>query len=110
MTDRTKALTISTSSSDSVTVVLVGGLLDMSTADTLESTVLELFRPENFVIIDLSGLSICDSTGLGALVRLHRRSLVAGSRIAVRGPRQHIADMLTMTGISKVIEVLPAEA
>ena len=28
-------------------------------------------------------------------------------RIALRGPRQHIADILAMTGISKVLEVIP---
>jgi anti-anti-sigma factor len=88
-------------------VVAVAGVLDLATSDILEARVLTQLRPEACVIIDLSGVRLCDSTGLGVLVRLYRRAVAAGAGLALRGARRQVADVLAMTGIGTIVPVLP---
>jgi anti-sigma B factor antagonist len=92
---------------DSIAVSLTG-VLDIATAGQLEAAVRGQVRPGRSVTIDLSGIDLCDSTGLGALVRLHRSAQAAGGQLCLRGARRHVADVLAMTGINKVIVVLPS--
>jgi anti-sigma B factor antagonist len=107
MPNGSSALRLSSSGEGATVTVTIAGALDVSTAGSLEGAVEELLAPGRRIVINLSDLSTCDSTGLGALVRIHRRAERVGGRIALLGPRQHIADMLAMTGISKVLEVVP---
>ena len=98
---------VTSGSGDSIAVSLTG-VLDIATAGQLEAAVRGQVRAGRSVTIDLSGIDLCDSTGLGALVRLHRSTLAAGGQLSLRGARRHVADVLAMTGINKVIVVLPA--
>jgi len=107
MPNGSSGLRLSSSAEGAAATVTVSGALDVSTVGSLEAAVNDLLAPDRRITLDLADLSICDSTGLGALVRLHRRAERMGARIALRGPRQHVADILAMTGISKVLEVVP---
>src|SRR4051794_15571663 len=54
---------------DDVTVIEVDGELDLSTAPRLCARIEQTFRePPAGVVVDLSQLSFCDSTGLRALL------------------------------------------
>jgi anti-anti-sigma factor len=101
-----KALVLTTSPSESKALVRAVGVLDVSTVSDLETVVGELLAPGVRVVIDLAEVSTCDSTGLGALVRLHRRGERLGAMVALQNPRPHVADVLSMSGIDKVLEVL----
>src|ERR1700716_1202650 len=78
-----------------VTVLAVAGELDLATIATLKdvagSALTERGKP---VILDLSELSFCDSTGLGSFVALHRQAEALGTRIALVAPRKRVADLL----------------
>jgi anti-sigma B factor antagonist len=82
------------------------GALDIATTDSLERMVLDALEGCDGVLLDLAGVTVCDSTGLGALVRLHRRAQAAGQALKLTHPRAHVADLLAMTGINKVIPVV----
>jgi anti-sigma B factor antagonist len=110
MMEANKDLAVSASGSGARLVVTAVGILDVSTVDRLEAAVNDELRPGVTVLLDLADLTTCDSTGLGALVRLHRRAERLGGKVALRSPRPHIADLLAMSGISKVLEVLPARS
>jgi anti-sigma B factor antagonist len=86
-------------------VLTVAGSLDMATADQLEEAVRPCVRAGGVVIVDLAGVSMCDSTGLGAIVRVHRQAKAEGCQVAVRAPRPYLAALFAMTGLNKVIEV-----
>jgi anti-sigma B factor antagonist len=92
------------------TVVSTTGTLDIATADAFESAVMAALEQGEPVVIDVAGLTLCDSTGLGAIVRLHRRAQTMKRELALRDPRPHIADLLAMTGIDKVIPVTTSHA
>ena len=96
--------TSATTTADGTILALVGSL-DIATADQFETAVAEQVRPDGVIVLDAAGLLICDSTGLGAIVRAHRRAVATGSHLVVRSPRPYIADLLAMTGVDKVIEV-----
>src|SRR5882757_6937445 len=69
-------LRISVSRGDAETVVSVNGDLDVSTATRLADTVNEELRePPSRIVLDLAGLTFCDSLGLGTLVVLSRTAL-----------------------------------
>jgi len=91
-----------------VDVIAASGVLDIATVDRLEKSVGEVLSAGRGVVIDLAGVTLCDSTGLGVLVHLHRRARMAGVGFALRAPRRHVADVLAMTGIDKIITIEPA--
>jgi anti-anti-sigma factor len=89
-----------------ISVVRVSGSLDIATASQLgDAGRKAIALAGDAVIIDVSALAMCDSTGLGMLVRLHRDARAAGQDLSIRNPRRHVADLLAMTGINKVIPV-----
>jgi len=109
MPDARQNLTLVPRISGATTVVEADGSIDMSTSPLLEAEVTDLTTAGRIVIIDMTAVSVCDSTGLGTLVRLHRHATKVGARFAIRGPRAHVADMIMMTGIGKVLEVIAAQ-
>jgi anti-sigma B factor antagonist len=103
LTMRKSSLTIEATRSGSTTVVAASGSLDIATAEEFETAVREALADGTHVVVDLSDLSLCDSTGLGAMVRLHRRAVAADASLTLRRPQRSVAEMLAMTGIDKVI-------
>jgi anti-sigma B factor antagonist len=87
------------------TVVYLTGVLDISTIDELGTVVRPHLRTDAEVIVDLSGVTLCDSTGLGAVVTFERHARAAGCRFAVRSPQPHVAEVFSMTGIDQVVRV-----
>jgi anti-sigma B factor antagonist len=100
---RKSSLTIEATRSGSTTVVATAGSLDIATAEQFETEVQHALADGTDVIVDLSGLDLCDSTGLGAMVRLHRRAQAADASLTLRRPQRAVAEVLAMTGIDKVI-------
>jgi anti-anti-sigma factor len=86
-------------------VLTVAGSLDMATADELEEACRQCVRAGRVVVVDLAGVSMCDSTGLGAIVRANRFAKAEGCQFAVRAPRPYLVALFAMTGLNKVIEV-----
>jgi anti-anti-sigma factor len=102
---RHQHLSIATTSTPDGVVLVLGGNLDVATADELEGAVRAHVREGAVILLDAGGLMTCDSTGLGAIVRAHRGAVAGGARIVVCDPRPYIADLLAMTGVERIIEV-----
>jgi anti-sigma B factor antagonist len=99
-------LTITTSSGPDGTVVWVGGNLDVSTVSELEAAVRAALDERQDVVLDVHEVRVCDSTGLGTLVRLHRSARSLGRALTLRNPRGSMAEVLARTGIEKVVPVI----
>lgn len=100
---RKSSLTIEATRSGSTTFLAASGSLDIATAGEFETAVQHALAEGTDVVVDLSALSLCDSTGLGAMVRLHRRAEAADASLTLRRPQRGVAEVLAMTGIDKVI-------
>src|SRR5262245_51744818 len=86
------------------------GYLDLSTVDLLRAAVGPACGTGEEVGLDLSGLTFCDSTGVGALVWLYRRASAGSGRLVVYAPRKAVRDVLRISGVDRVIPVLGADS
>lgn len=86
-------------------VVRVSGELDIRTCERLERLAGELVDNGHRVVLDLSELTFCDSTGLAVLVRLHKRAEAAGGTLVLRSPVPRVHNLLTLTGLTRLFRV-----
>lgn len=57
------------------------------------------------LIVDLSGVDFCDSTGVNALLAAHRQAQEAGGDLELAGPRPGVRKILQVTGLESVFTV-----
>lgn len=62
------------------------------------------------LVVDLSGVECLDATGLGVLVGSHRRARSAGRRLVLTDVPTHLARVLCVTRLSRIIAVHRAAA
>ena len=67
-----KTLTIGIDDADGATIVALSGELDLGTIPRMEGPLLEQLQRGTAVLVDLSGLSFIDSSGIGALIQANR--------------------------------------
>jgi anti-sigma B factor antagonist len=82
------------------------GVLDMSTAGIFRESVETHLSAGGQVVIDLSAVTFCDSTGLGAIVGLYRAAGAVGCSLLLRAPQRRVAAVLAMTGVDQVVTVV----
>jgi anti-sigma B factor antagonist len=96
-----------------VTVLAARGELDLATAPRLTARV-EAMRQTGArsVLVDLSGVEFCDSTGLRALIGAASEVRAAGGRLAITaGPDDGaVARLLLVTGASEWLDIHPDES
>lgn len=90
---------------DKVAVLAVAGELDLATVKTFREVVTGRLDGSADVVLDVAGLAFCDSTGLGAIVGLHRAAKEAGVRLVLAAPRQRLASLLQISGVDRVVGV-----
>lgn len=102
------ALAISVGGAEIVSVVAVGGELDMTTApELLEAAVSLIDAGRTRLVLDLEKLTFCDSAGLSVLARVLRRVEADGGALALARPEPMVRSVLDLTGMSDVIEIYP---
>jgi anti-sigma B factor antagonist len=87
------------------TVVVLAGPLDLHTAPTLYRQVTQVLDRRPLLIMDLAGVTFCDSFGLNTFLRLHLHAQSAGGRFTVAGPPAQMVRMLAVTGTDTVLSV-----
>lgn len=92
--------------------VVVRGEIDIATAERFEQRVLEAIDAGGPVVIDLSGTSFLDSTGLSAIVRLVGRLDASGgsegSPLVIEAPTVPVAKTLQISGIDRLVSIRDA--
>jgi anti-anti-sigma factor len=90
---------------DSGTVVMrLDGELDLATRDQLVlavRAVLPTFHPDTLTL-DLGGVSVLDSAGIGALVSCWKLAQDSGCALSLRNPRPLAYAQLRLTGLLDV--------
>jgi anti-sigma B factor antagonist len=86
------------------TVIEATGRLDMVAAPQLKALVQSaVTKGQTPVVIDLSGVTFMDSTGLAALISGLRVTRQAGSDLRIAGAASQVLSVLQMTGIDRII-------
>jgi len=91
-------------------VVSVAGELDIATAEQAYSYISEVIdgpaRGPVPVTVDLSGVTFCDASGLGALARLARHARAAGRQLMLTSARPSVLKIIRITGLDRIFPEL----
>ncbi|MER7309604.1 anti-sigma factor antagonist [Streptomyces griseoluteus] len=87
------------------TALTVTGPVDLANASVLEQTVDEALNHHPTVILDLTGVTFCDSSGLNTLIRLRRRAQHSGGELILAAPPPQMMRMLRITGADSVFTI-----
>jgi anti-anti-sigma factor len=87
-------------------VIIAHGVIDLATHPLLEGSAGEAIDSgDTVVILDLSGVTLCDSTGLSALIRLHRRAGAAGGQLRLAGVQPQVRRVLEITDLTRLLAI-----
>jgi anti-sigma B factor antagonist len=90
------------------TVVRLTGELDLTTAERLSEVVRgELTRGPGPIVVELAGLTFCDSIGLGTLIVLSRAAANQQTYLQLRNPSPEFSHMLEITGVRAGLNITP---
>lgn len=88
-------------------VVAVEGELDLSSAPRLKWTLLDaLDAGRSRLVVDLSGVSFMDSTGLGVLIGVNKR-LEQGSELVIVCPPGVVRQVFEFSGTEGAFSIFP---
>jgi anti-sigma B factor antagonist len=92
----------------------VHGEIDLYTVPRLQRELASVLQTEGQVrlIVDLSGVDFCDSTGVNVLLAAHRQAREKGGDLELAAPRPAVRKILQVTGLETVFTVIddPAHA
>jgi anti-sigma B factor antagonist len=91
----------------------IAGEIDLYTAPRLQAEFSRLLEngPDR-IVIDMSGVEFCDSTGMNVLLSALKRMRERGGVLEVAAPRPAVRKILQVTGLDSVFVVhdaVPAE-
>ncbi|MEU4979472.1 STAS domain-containing protein [Streptomyces sp. NPDC021969] len=91
--------------SGSCVVARVGGEMDYQSDPWLRSRFDQLITEGGRFVVDLSGVSFCDSAGLNVLLGARRQAEMRGAVLALACVPAHLRRILEMTGADQVLRV-----
>jgi anti-sigma B factor antagonist len=90
---------------DPTLTVVVRGEIDLSTVADFAAVLDEAMREASSLVIDFSGTTFLDSTGLSVLVGAHRRLGQGRSGIVLRAPSGFVRRALTVSGVDDLVTI-----
>jgi anti-sigma B factor antagonist len=101
-------LDVSSRFHDDHTIVTICGEIDLYTAPRLHSELAALLAegmPAR-VVIDMSGVDFCDSTGMNVLLSCLRRARERGGELEIAAPKPAVRKILQVTGLDSVFTLV----
>ena len=100
-------LKVSSRSEGDHVVVALSGEIDLYTAPRLQSQLLSQLNVDHPVrlVVDMSGVDFCDSTGMNVLLAAQRIAREHGGNVELSGPRPAVRKILQVTGLESVFTV-----
>jgi anti-sigma B factor antagonist len=90
-------------------VVIAAGEIDLYTAPRLHkelAAVIAQSAPESRIVVDMSGVEFCDSTGMNVLLSCLRQARERGGELELAAPRPAVKKILQVTGLDSVFTVI----
>jgi anti-anti-sigma factor len=88
------------------TVVRLAGDLDLGSCERMREAVADHLL-DGPVILDMSGLGFCDSSGLRALLDIHRRAVDHRASLRLAGVGMEVNRVLELTGTLEYFDLYP---
>ncbi len=101
-------LTVSSRFQDDHTIVTICGEIDLYTAPRLHSELASLQADDMpaRIVIDMSGVEFCDSTGMNVLLSCLRRARERGGDLEIAAPKPAVRKILQVTGLDAVFTLV----
>jgi len=93
------------SETDRSTVVFAGEL-DMAGVERAREALERAEEASGMVVLDLSGLTFIDSTGLEVILRAARRAQESGRRLVVARPSLYLKRLFELTAIDQSLDIV----
>ena len=91
-----------------ITIAELTGELDIASAPALRDQLLSLLRPSSApLVLDLSGVSFCDASGLAVLVNTGRRARLLGGFLRLAAVSPPADRVLNLTGLHRHLAIFP---
>lgn len=101
-------LNVSSRSQGDHTIVIATGEIDLYTAPRLHSElagVIDKSAPSSRIVVDMSGVEFCDSTGMNVLLSCLRQARERGGELELAAPRPAVRKILQVTGLDAVFPI-----
>lgn len=87
-------------------VVVVSGDVDLLSAPTLRVNLLAAVKEYSTnLVVDMTGVTFIDSSGLGALVAAWRRARAEGGSVRLAGMRDHVRRVFDLTSLDRIFSI-----
>jgi anti-sigma B factor antagonist len=91
------------------TLLSLQGSLDALTSGALKAQVVELAQHEVLrVVVDMSGLNLIDSTGVGVLISLFKRARAAGGAVHFAGLGGQPKEIFRLLRLDRSLDLFPS--
>jgi anti-sigma B factor antagonist len=91
---------------DGVTVIAVGGELDLGSSPKLrDAAVRQLLAGDQVLVLDMTGLEFLDSTGLGVIVGVLKRARTLGADLRLVIAQARVLAAFKVTGIDTLLPI-----
>jgi anti-sigma B factor antagonist len=102
------SLTVSARAAGSTTIAELRGELDITCSPGLRDQLLGVLRRSSSrLVIDLSGVTYCDASGLAVLVGTERRARLLGGSLHLAAVPPHVDEVLHITGLDRHLDIFP---
>ena len=101
-------LNVSSRSQGDHAIVIAAGEIDLYTAPRLHnelSAVIANATPNSRIVVDMSGVDFCDSTGMNVLLSCLRQVRERGGELKLAAPRPAVMKILQVTGLDSVFTI-----
>ena len=100
-------LRVSSRSQGDHTVLALAGEIDLYTAPKLQSELTSALAggKSAHLVVDMSAVEFCDSTGMNVLLAAHRVATERGGELSLAAPRPAVRKILEVTGLQSVFTV-----
>ena len=104
-----ESLSISSERQGGVYRINTVGELDIATASSLERSLLDIDEADRMIVLDLSGLSFIDSTGLRVVVELNRRYGGEIDRLRIVAESRAVERLLDLVGLRAQLPLITSD-
>lgn len=97
-------LALDTRRDEDRTLVTARGSIDLHSSESLQNHLIGLLdEGDRQIVIDLTAVDFCDSSGLNVLVRAYKHARVTNSALVVTGAQGRVENVLRTTGLDKYL-------
>lgn len=88
-------------------IIIVKGEVDIYSVGKFREAIERLINSKvSEINLDCTDLTYMDSTGMGVLIELRKKTMESGQKLVIMNPRKNIKKLLDITGVTQIIDII----